>query len=119
MRISSSQRRAWPQRNFNSVSGHRTRSAHMAALPAPHKGKRSLTALNSTHKVLGFQRQWHTAQAEVTERLLDRLEDCQRTFPVAAVLGGAGTAAAARLAGGRAGMHTLLHIHGSPGMGIA
>ena len=31
-------------------------------------------------------------QVAVTESLLDRLEDCKRTFPTAAVLGGAGTA---------------------------
>lgn len=31
-------------------------------------------------------------QVAVTESLLDRLEDCKRTFPVVAVLGGAGTA---------------------------
>lgn len=30
------------------------------------------------------------AQVAVTEALLDRLEDCKRTFPVVAVLGGAG-----------------------------
>lgn len=31
-------------------------------------------------------------QVAVTESLLDRLEDCKRTFPTVAVLGGAGTA---------------------------
>ena len=31
--------------------------------------------------------QWQVA---VTEALLDRLEDCKRTFPTVAVLGGAG-----------------------------
>lgn len=30
-------------------------------------------------------------QVAVTESLLDRLEDCKRTFPTVAVLGGAGT----------------------------
>ena len=29
-------------------------------------------------------------QATVSENLLDRLEDCKRQFPVAAILGGAG-----------------------------
>ena len=52
----------------------------------------------------------------MTERLLDRLEDCQRSFPVAAVLGGAGAVAAAHLVGGRAGVQTLLHVDDSPGM---
>ncbi len=32
-------------------------------------------------------------QVAVTESLLDRLEDCKRTFPTVAVLGGAGSGA--------------------------
>ncbi len=57
-----------------------------------------------------------TPQGEVTERLLDRLEDCRRSFPVAAIIGGAGTAVAERLTNGRAGVATLLHIDDSPAM---
>ncbi|KAK9837273.1 hypothetical protein WJX81_002822 [Elliptochloris bilobata] len=53
---------------------------------------------------------------EVTERLLDRLEDCRRSFPVAAIIGGAGTSVAARLTGARAGVETLLHLDDSPAM---
>lgn len=33
---------------------------------------------------------WTWLQVAITENLLDRLEDCKRQFPVAAVLGGAG-----------------------------
>lgn len=43
-------------------------------------------------------------QDTVAERLLDRLEDCRRSFERAAVLGGAGAQVAARLAGGRGGI---------------
>jgi hypothetical protein len=55
-------------------------------------------------------------QAEVTERLLDRLEDCRRSFPAAAVLGGACDAVARRLRGGRAGIERLLVLDSSPAM---
>lgn len=48
-----------------------------------------------------------TTQDEVADRLLDRLEDCRRTFERAVVLGGAGAAVAARLASGRAGVQVL------------
>lgn len=50
------------------------------------------------------------AQGEVAERLLDRLEDCRRTFPVAAILGGAGMEVASRLVNGRAGIQYLTHM---------
>lgn len=52
----------------------------------------------------------------MTERLLDRLEDCKRTFPVAAVLGGAGEAVLQRLAGGRAGIEKVLYMDASQEM---
>lgn len=44
------------------------------------------------------------AQDVVAERLLDRLEDCRRSFETAVVLGGAGAQVAERLAGGRSGI---------------
>lgn len=40
----------------------------------------------------------------MTDRLLDRLEDCRRSFERAVVLGGSGAKVAERLAGGRAGI---------------
>lgn len=40
----------------------------------------------------------------MADRLLDRLEDCRRTFERAVVLGGAGAKVAERLSGGRAGI---------------
>ena len=52
-------------------------------------------------------------QDEVTERLLDRLEDCRRSFRTAVVLGGAGAQVAQRLAGGRAGVQV-----GVPGRAV-
>lgn len=52
----------------------------------------------------------------VTERLLDRLEDVKRTFPVAVALGGPGDLIAQQLAGGRAGVQTLLHVDSSQAM---
>lgn len=47
---------------------------------------------------------FNAKQDTVAERLLDRLEDCRRSFERAVVLGGAGAQVAARLAGGRAGI---------------
>lgn len=44
----------------------------------------------------------------MADRLLDRLEDCRRTFERAVILGGAGAKVAERLAGGRAGIQVLL-----------
>lgn len=52
----------------------------------------------------------------MAERLLDRLEDCTRAFPVAAVLGGAGESVLKRLANGRAGIQTVHHIDQSKAM---
>jgi len=49
-------------------------------------------------------------QGEIAERLLDRLEDCKRSFPVAAVLGGSGGAVLERLHGGRAGIQEILYL---------
>ncbi len=40
----------------------------------------------------------------MADRLLDRLEDCRRSFERAIILGGAGAKVAERLAGGRAGI---------------
>ncbi|CAL5229286.1 g12583 [Coccomyxa viridis] len=55
-------------------------------------------------------------QAEVAERLLDRLEDCKRTFPRVAVLGGAGEAVVSRLCGGRAGIESAVLLDSSNAM---
>ena len=55
-------------------------------------------------------------QAEVAERLLDRLEDCKRTFPRVAVLGGAGEAVVSRLCGGRAGIESAVLLDSSHAM---
>ncbi|KAL0037871.1 hypothetical protein WJX79_003110 [Trebouxia sp. C0005] len=52
----------------------------------------------------------------VTEALLDRLEDCKRTFPTVAVLGGAGNVVTSRLTNGRAGITKVLQMDISPGM---
>ncbi|DBB03612.1 hypothetical protein WJX82_000053 [Trebouxia sp. C0006] len=54
--------------------------------------------------------------AAVTEALLDRLEDCKRTFPTVAVLGGAGDVVTSRLSNGRAGITKVLQMDISPGM---
>ena len=56
------------------------------------------------------------SQAEVAERLLDRLEDCKRTFPRVAVLGGAGEAIVSRLYGGRAGIESAVLLDSSHAM---
>ena len=55
-------------------------------------------------------------QAEVAERLLDRLEDCRRTFPTAAVLGGAAEAVVTRMCGGRAGIERVVLLDSSAAM---
>ncbi|KAF6263918.1 S-adenosyl-L-methionine-dependent methyltransferase [Scenedesmus sp. NREL 46B-D3] len=52
----------------------------------------------------------------ITERLLDRLEDCLSKFPTAVVLGGAGEVVAQGLANGRAGVERLIHMDASPDM---
>ncbi|KAI7842365.1 hypothetical protein COHA_004004 [Chlorella ohadii] len=52
----------------------------------------------------------------VADRLLDRLEDCRRTFERAVILGGAGAKVAERLAGGRAGIQEIIHVDTSLGM---
>ena len=52
----------------------------------------------------------------MAERLLDRLEDCRRTFPRAAVLGGAAEAVVARMCGGRAGIESVVLLDSSHAM---
>jgi hypothetical protein len=52
----------------------------------------------------------------ITERLLDRLEDCLSKFPTAVILGGAGEVVAQGLAGGRAGVEKVIHMDTSPAM---
>lgn len=52
----------------------------------------------------------------MAERLLDRLEDCKREFPVAVVLGGAGESIVQRLANGRAGVEKVFHLEQSKAM---
>ncbi|WIA34050.1 hypothetical protein OEZ86_012429 [Tetradesmus obliquus] len=52
----------------------------------------------------------------ITERLLDRLEDCLSSFPTAVILGGAGEVVAQGLAGGRAGVQRVIHMDTSQGM---
>ena len=52
-------------------------------------------------------------QIEVAEQLLDRLEDCKRTFPVVAVLGGCGGPVLQRLGGGRAGIEQVIYLDSS------
>eukprot|EP00798_Chlamydomonas_sp_ICE-L_P025868 gene25868-11538_t len=51
-----------------------------------------------------------------SERLLDRLEDCKRLFPVAAVLGGASEHVLARLAGTRSGIEHVVLVDASQDM---
>ena len=51
----------------------------------------------AAHAQLGAGALPDPLQAEVTDRLLDRLEDCVREFPVAACIGGAATAVAHQL----------------------
>lgn len=55
-------------------------------------------------------------QVEVAERLLDRLEDCKRTFSWVAVLGGAGEAVVKRMCGGRAGIESVVLLDSSRAM---
>ncbi len=55
-------------------------------------------------------------QIEVAEQLLDRLEDCKRTFPVVAVLGGCGGPVLQRLGGGRAGIEQVIYLDSSRDM---
>jgi hypothetical protein len=55
-------------------------------------------------------------QDEVATRLLDRLEDCRRSFETAIVLGGAGAKVAERLAGGRSGIQQVIHVDTSMAM---
>ncbi|GLI61911.1 hypothetical protein VaNZ11_004434 [Volvox africanus] len=52
----------------------------------------------------------------VSERLLDRLEDCRRSFPTAVVLGGAALPVLHQLAGGRAGVEQVLVVDTSQHM---
>ena len=52
----------------------------------------------------------------MAERLLDRLEDCNRNFPTAVVLGGAGESVIKRLANGRAGVQRVHHLDQSQAM---
>ncbi|KAG2497192.1 hypothetical protein HYH03_004781 [Edaphochlamys debaryana] len=52
----------------------------------------------------------------VSERLLDRLEDCKRAFPTAVVLGGAALSVVGQLAGGRAGIERVIVVDPSPAM---
>jgi len=52
----------------------------------------------------------------VTDRLLDRLEDCKRKFPTAAILGGAAEHVLDRIAGGRAGIERVVVIDTSQDM---
>eukprot|EP00897_Mesotaenium_endlicherianum_P003749 jgi/Mesen1/3401/ME000192S02575 len=54
-------------------------------------------------------------QSEVTERLLDRLEDCKRAFPVGLVLEGAGEHVRSQLAG-RGGLEKLIMLDSSAKM---
>ncbi|KAK9823525.1 hypothetical protein WJX72_003397 [[Myrmecia] bisecta] len=55
-------------------------------------------------------------QVQVAECLLDRLEDCKRSFHTAVILGGAGECVARRLAAGRAGIKEVIHIDSSAAM---
>eukprot|EP00878_Enallax_costatus_P024487 GHUV01026133.1.p1 GENE.GHUV01026133.1~~GHUV01026133.1.p1 ORF type:complete len:181 (+),score=15.56 GHUV01026133.1:358-900(+) len=52
----------------------------------------------------------------ITDRLLDRLEDCLAKFPTAVIVGGAGDVVAEGLAGERAGVEKVIHIDTSPAM---
>lgn len=52
----------------------------------------------------------------MADRLLDRLEDCTRSFPDALVLGGAGAQVLRRLGGGRAGVERATLVDTSPAM---
>lgn len=55
-------------------------------------------------------------QSEMADRLLDRLKDCKREFPRAAVLGGAADSVLSKLAGGRAGIREVFYVEQSPAM---
>eukprot|EP00877_Chromochloris_zofingiensis_P004341 jgi/Chrzof1/13908/Cz08g17020.t1 len=54
--------------------------------------------------------------SHVTDRLLDRLEDCVAKFPTAVILGGAGEYVVEHLIGGRGGIERVIHMDTSPGM---
>ena len=53
------------------------------------------------------------SQSEVASRLVDRLDDCARTFPRALLLGGAAGAVLQRLAGRRAGVASATVVDAS------
>ncbi len=53
---------------------------------------------------------------EVASRLLDRLEDCTRSFPRALILGGAGLQVLHALSSGRGGVESATLVDTSPGM---
>ena len=80
----------------------------------------SLYAYSSTSQpaywLAGGQVDHFAAQAEISERLLDRLEDCKREFPNAAVIGGAGESVLSRLTNGRAGITEVQYLDHSPVM---
>ena len=86
--------------------GVRALSSSYAAAPG-EGGDRSMDVFDRSAKIKQRDRAAHAQlgagavpdvlQAEVTERLLDRLEDCVREFPVAACIGGAASAVAQQL----------------------
>ncbi len=70
---------------------------------------------NRDRAAVGFDGQHDFLVQEIGDRLLDRLEDIRRRFPVALDLGGR-TGALARLCGGRGGIETLITADLSPAM---
>lgn len=75
-------------------------SARISHLKARHRDRSAFLAGESD-----------PLQATVTERLLDRLEDCKRSFPAAAVLGGAGELADAGCQHGGQLVAAKHHLH--------
>ncbi|MCK6441506.1 methyltransferase domain-containing protein [Elstera cyanobacteriorum] len=70
---------------------------------------------NRDRAAAGFDGRHDFLVQEIGDRLLDRLEDIRRRFPVALDLGGH-TGALARLCGGRGGIETLITADLSPAM---
>ncbi|KAJ9522701.1 hypothetical protein QJQ45_019894 [Haematococcus lacustris] len=126
---------------FNNVvkARHRDRAAYLARLHEAQAGTLPLGLAPSSSNVAvpasGGQQTGQGPKSSyrhdpllgtVADRLLDRLEDCVKTFPKAAIIGGAvnsapGAALSAlqvldRLAGGRAGIQSATVLDTSPDM---
>lgn len=83
--------------------------SHLATAPRPAAGTQP-TAAATHHSTTP------SLQEQVTSRLLDRLEDVRRTFPLAVSLGAAGDVVARHVAGGRSGIERMIVVDSSQRM---